>query len=332
MPEDYENIVSVERFAPLIKSLVCDERGMTMAFKDDLTFARAKAIWDWVNGADDNSFVMVAGPGDCGWNEERQPYMVRSLEYDEEKDTARLIGEPAGWEGFARSYDLVVGQVAVSQGSLVKRDDSKTVSIPFKSRFPFIIEVKERKDLNVKMECLDCGTNGRLDVELRMSARAGGLTEASIAMSPSGVDVLAFLEFNLYSEKTGKGKPIETKPLKIPVPASVNIPGVVDLGPSVDVLAGLAFSELKSQSVVSGGAKVAISDDSFVRLNLLNTSDSEMSGWALDVKPYRFSVDRRITAQLEAYLSAEVKLKAVVFGTLISHLLIFPRSSGFRSS
>ena len=62
MPGDGENIVSMEKFDGMLTSIECANDQLTLAFEDDATFAYAQNVWDWVNGADNHSFIMVCKP------------------------------------------------------------------------------------------------------------------------------------------------------------------------------------------------------------------------------------------------------------------------------
>ena len=123
MTDEYENILNAEKFWPLLKSLSCASDVLTLIFNDDFAFERAKEIWDWANGEDDRHFIMVVGAGDCGWNEERQPYRVRTLEYDEKDNVAKLNGEPRDWADIAHSYDLDIGSLAEGPIDFSDSDD-----------------------------------------------------------------------------------------------------------------------------------------------------------------------------------------------------------------
>lgn len=76
MPGDHENILSMEKFAGMLTSVECTPQDMTLGFEDDTSFVYAQKVWDWVNGADNHTFLMVAGKGDCGNNAYRIPYLV----------------------------------------------------------------------------------------------------------------------------------------------------------------------------------------------------------------------------------------------------------------
>ncbi|KAI9771410.1 MAG: hypothetical protein M1839_002800 [Geoglossum umbratile] len=311
-PAEYEHIINMEKFYPLLTSLSCDEQGMTIAFKDDATFEKAKEAWDWANGADNRSFVMVTGMGDCGWNKQRQPYVVRNLQYDEDKNVARLVGEPKEWKEIAQSYDLVVGNIPGSDAWLAQRDLSKTISVPLALSFPFALELGA-EGISSKLECSDCSLSGQFNIELRISMWLAIPTGASIRMSPASVKAIAKLEWSLAGELT---KDFEKKwtPATFPTPASIVIPHVVEIGPVIDLIVGVALKALKAQATVSGGATASLPDSAIVELNLLNPTENKFSGWLPEVHPLPFQVDARISAGLETYFATALDLKAEALG------------------
>lgn len=129
MPGDNENILSMEKFKGMLTSVQCNRHGMTLAFEDDSSFAYAQRTWDWVNGADNHTFVMVAGQGDCGNNTRRLPYLVSTIAYGEDRNTARLNATLGSWKDLLHSYELRVGSVPMSSDlSLAKRQWIKETS------------------------------------------------------------------------------------------------------------------------------------------------------------------------------------------------------------
>ena len=117
MPGDAENVLSMERFKYMTTSVSCTDNSMDITFTDDDTFEHAKAVWDWVNGADNHSFVMVAGSGDCGWNDYRVPFTVFDIEYDEEANHAHLIANASNWQDAVHSFTLDIGHVKAPEGT-----------------------------------------------------------------------------------------------------------------------------------------------------------------------------------------------------------------------
>ena len=311
-PAEYEHIINAEKFYPLLTSLTCDAQGMNITFKDDATFEKAKEAWDWANGADNRSFVIVAGKGDCGWNEQRQPYVVQNLQYDEAKNIARLIGEPKDWKDIAQSYDLVVGHIPGNDTWLTKRDLSKTLSIPLALSFPFSFSLGA-DGISSSLECSDCSLNGHFNIELRISTWFGIPTGASIKMSPSGVQATAKLGWSLSGELTNDFEK-EWTPASFPTPASIEIPDIVEIGPVIDLIVGVGLQALKAQTTITGGATASLPDSAIVELNLLNPTDNQFSGWLPTVQQLPFQVDGEISAGLETYFATALDLKAEALG------------------
>lgn len=82
MEGEAENILNIERFNGMITNLECSDTQIKITFDDEDSYRYAQNAWDWVNGAENYSFVMVAGKGYCG-NEHRRPYAIGHIEYDE---------------------------------------------------------------------------------------------------------------------------------------------------------------------------------------------------------------------------------------------------------
>lgn len=318
MPADHENIINMEKFFPLIKSLTCDEKGLTLAFKDDATFEKAKAIWDWANGAENRSFVMVAGAGDCGWNEDRQPYIIRTLQYDEDGNIAHLLGGPADWETIAHSFDLVVGHVPLpGDDNRAKRDYIKDFSFPVGLSFPLAADFKV-DGFGTNLACQDCGMDGSFHVELRISTWWRIPTGAHLRLSPSGLQAHAKVKWSLYGEISDKLSKEWDFPIPIPSPVTLYIPGVVNIGPNFKLVLGIALSEVKAQAAITGGLTATIPDSALIELNLLNPAENQVSSWIPDISVIPFTVDARITAKVEAYVAPTLSFDATALGMLTS--------------
>jgi hypothetical protein len=313
-PGSDEHIISMEKFLPLTKAVTCDQSGISMAFRDSATFEKAKQVWDWANGAENRSFIMVAGVGDCGWNDHRQPFIVRTVDFNDTDNIAKLNGGPASWQDVAHSYHLVLGHITVNetQPQRAKRDYTKDISIPMNLDFPFSVGISE-SGISSTLSCAGCGTSGHFNIELVISTWLGIPKGASIKMSPSGVKATAELKWSLSGKLTG-GKSKEWTPVSFPTPATIEIPGVLTIGPTIDLIVGVALNELKAQATVTGGAQATIPDSAIVEVNLLNPSDNKFSDWLPSVEPYPFSVDAEITASVEAYLATALALKAEALG------------------
>lgn len=301
----------MERFSGMLKSVNCTDHDMTLTFNDDATFAYAQRVWDWVNGANNHTFVMVAGVGDCDWNRQRQPFNVSTITYDEVGNVAYLKAKQTKWETIAHSYDLDVGHVPMTDSRLPARDLSQDLSLNVSSAFPFQTKLT-KNGLATTLECANCTTSGKINLELKVSQTLSVLTGASIRISPRGVSAKAELKLTESGELT-EAIEFEKSIQKIPL-SGIKIPGVVNIGPNLDISVGFEISSLEGSASVSAGATVSLQDSAIVELNFLDLGSNKFSGWKLDVKPLPVVVDAKISGGLQIYAMPAVKLVAEVPG------------------
>lgn len=312
MPGDTENIVSMEKFSGMLEHIDCTADGLTLKFKDDATFAYAKKVWDWVNGADDHAFVMVAGAGDCGMNAHRQPFLVSKLAYDEDQNIARLTSTPQDWKTIAHSYDLQVGNVDFPDGGLQSRDLTYDASMSLFSAFPFSFAVTE-DGLTSKIECSDCYTHGTMALQLKISQVVLIPVGASMRLAPRGVS--AEMKVTLTESGTlNSAKSFNKTVASIPLDAIEILDGIVSIGPFLDILIGFEISAISGSASVSSGATVTLSDSAILELDLLNPSNNQFSGWVPSVDPIPLAVDAKISGGIAVFAQLSLDLKAEALG------------------
>jgi hypothetical protein len=56
----------MEKFKPLLESTQCTNKSLALDFKNERSYQYGQRIWEWVNDADDRTFVVVAGHGHYG--------------------------------------------------------------------------------------------------------------------------------------------------------------------------------------------------------------------------------------------------------------------------
>lgn len=314
MPGDTENILSMEKFDGMVSAITCGNSSISMTFKDDATFAYAQRTWDWVNGADNHTFVMVAGPSDCGNNTDRIPFVISTLQYDEAANTAVLAAQRSEWQTIAHSYDLVVG--AVGQGAseskdLQTRDITKSTSIDFNHDLPFSVALSSGA-LEARLACTNCSTAGKFDLEFRVSQKFLIPTGVSMKLSPNGVSAIGQVKLS------GSGTLVDslTKSFDIvSIPVSAfDIPGVLELGPFLKVAVGASLSPLSLSGGIQTGAKATLSNDAVINMNLLNPSENTFSGWAPEVEPLDVSVDASVSTSVSVFLQPSVEIRAEALG------------------
>lgn len=304
----------MEKFLPLTKAILCNNQsGISMTFRDNSTFERAKQLWDWANGAENRSFILVAGAGDCGWNVHRQPFIIQSVDFTG-ADTAKLNGRLASWQDVAHSFHLVVGRVGNNgtQFQPAKRDYTKDFSIPMDLDFPFQVGLSA-DGVSSTLTCSDCGTSGHFNIELDISTWLFIPTGASVKIYPSGLQATAELTWSLAGELSGTLNK-EWTPVSIPTPATLEIPEVLTIGPTLNLVVGITLDALKAQAIISGGAIASISDSAIIEIDLLDPLNNKFSGWLPSVEALPFSVDAEITATVGAYLALALALEAEALG------------------
>ncbi|KAH7383947.1 hypothetical protein BKA66DRAFT_609023 [Pyrenochaeta sp. MPI-SDFR-AT-0127] len=314
MPGASEYILSMEHFDGMLEATVCSNTSISMTFEDDATFAYAQRTWDWVNGADNHSFVMIAGPGDCGNNTDRIPFIISTIKYDEVTNTAALTARRSTWRTIAHSYDLVVGSVGPKQSdssNLEERDISKTTSIDFSHSLPFSLAVSSGP-LEAKLACTNCRTTGQFNIEFRISQTAFIPTGASMKLTPRGVSATGQIKL------TGSGELVSpiTKTfdlLSIPISA-LNIPGVLEFGPFLAVAVGAKLSPLTLSGGIQAGAKATLSDNAILNMDLLNPAANSFSGWLPQVETMGVTVDASVTTTFAVFLQPSIEIRAEALG------------------
>jgi hypothetical protein len=316
-PGDTENILSMEKFHPMLESVDCTPSGMTLKFINDETFSYAQRVWDWVNGADDHSFLMVAAAGDCGTNPHRVPYLVSSIQYDEELNIARLTATTDDWKNLIHQYELHVGKVPMPPARRLKTrdfDDSTVFSVA--KPFPFSVKI-EVEPLMGQLECTDCGLEGRLNVELHIKFGFPEILNSAVfRIAPQGIKAQAHPKLTIGAHFK---KQIVWKENLLPTPIplyAITMGGIVNLGAFTDVSGGVELSAFDGQLAIEGGATATIPETAFLEIDFKNLGDPKRSSWMpkIDVAPVQ--ITGQAAAGFQLFVMPELKLEASVLGKL----------------
>lgn len=323
MPGNEENIISTEAFDGMLTSMECNQDNIAMTFEDDATFAYAQQVWDWVNGADNNSFVMVVGVGDCG-STKRTPFTVSSIAYDEAANKATLAATQSNWETIAHSYDLTVGSVSTQSQTPAfdRRDIDKTATVDFVHDFPFSFAIGAN-GLSASIACTNCSSTGSFDMEFKISQKFLVPTGASMKIKPKGVSAIAQIKLSGSGDVTDSLSK-EFDIISIPV-SGIKIPGILDLGPFLTVSVGAELSAISITAGIQSGATAKISDDAIMEVDLLNPDKNTFSGWEPEIDTVDVRVDASISGGVAVFLKPQLELKAEALGkqfTFLSTLAI----------
>ena len=308
----------MERFSGMLTSVECTNTSLTLGFKDDETFLYAQRVWDWVNGADNHTFLMVAGAGECHWNQFRQPYAVHDIGYDEVGNIAHLNATAQTWQAAVHTWDLKVGHIPDQDESLTRRfldvDKTKDFSMDLAHAFPFTAKFTTPEGISIGVECTkNCASTGTLEFEAHL--RAGlfsGLDEASIKVVPKNISATVETKFFVggkLNKPWEKKYPIATIPL-----SGLHIPGIASFGPEIAIEAGFGVNALEGQLSVTTGAKASVSDASVAYFDLANPSNRQFSGWAPTIDRLPTQVSAKIQTGLTVFINTGAQLVAEVLG------------------
>lgn len=314
MPGDNENILSMEKFKRMLTSVECNRQGMTLAFEDDSSLAYAQRTWGWVNGADNHTFIMVAGQGDCGNNTRRLPYLVSTISYDEERNTARLTATVRSWKELFHSYELRVGSVPMSGDlGLAKREWTEEASLDMSANLNFKKEV-EKGPVSGELVCDPCYTTGNMKFEFVLEVRFDLQINLKFRVAPQGVTAKATLELKVASKF--KSEPITFKESMLKIPLSgITIPGgILAIGPVLDLSVGGELSAIEGSITVVAGATATLPDTAVLQADLLDPSNNKFSSWVPKIVKDDFTLQAKLTFSVQMSLEPALKLEAEALG------------------
>jgi hypothetical protein len=314
MPGEEESILSMAKFRGMIKSIQCTDTTMDIAFIDEMSYNYAKTNWDWVNGADNHSFLMVAGTGDCGWNPARLPFVVSTIDYDDPLNTAHLSVNASEWKQVAHTYDLHVGgmpQPVQMRKRFGAVDYAKDVNIDFNHKLPNPSITFPDPEITVTVGCPNCGTSGTFDISFSLHTEFFVPRGASVSLKAQGVSVFLNPKLTLSANLTG------TKNLKysfpdIPIEA-IEIPDVLTIGPVISTQVGVSLGPVKGVADITSGVTVKIPDTAQVSVDLVGAS-FQHTDWTPSITTAPVTLDAKLEADVKVYADVAVAIKAEALG------------------
>lgn len=312
--DDEANIVSMERFQHLLKSIDCTSHGMVVEFENSRAFGYTKRGWQWVNDDDDRKLILIAGKKSCKWNAHRTPFVISSIVFDESSLKAKMTGVQSSWKKLFRNYELNLGNVPESSSE--RRDLDSSTSLSFSHQIPLEQNITIPKT-NVTMDvtCDECKTQGTFDLGVHIKTEFGIPKSASFSLSPNDVSASFIPKLSLSGNIT-KSLSDEHDIATFPVDG-ISIPGgVLDLGPQVVFSYGYELGPVQGSAEVTAGVTLSLSNSAEVEINLLSP-DVSAGGWTPRVKTIPMTVNAEIEAGAEIYTKAEVQLAASVLGKCI---------------
>lgn len=314
-PEEYEHVISMERFASKLKSVQCAEQ-MVLEFIDDEAFEYAKDVWNWVNQDVNNTFVMVTNYAGCADDMERLPFLVSNIRYDEAANKAYLTAQLKDWEDVARSYTLKISnmpltpmhRMLMSRG-VFPRDTDFSMSLV--SGFDANLFSKTVGSWTTSVDAV-VRTVGSLNVDFDVDVNWRlKLTKASMVITPE--NVAASIQLALTEKGTlREGFAWQDTIISIPI-RGVEFLKKFKLGAFLDIDVGFTMDEWSGTAVANFGARLELSNAAILKVDLINAGNSQFSGWAPTSSPIAPTLSAKVEGSARVFAEPNIKLEASAF-------------------
>jgi hypothetical protein len=320
---DNELLISMERFSHMLKSVNCGKT-MKLTFKSNETFQYAIHAWNWTNEEEKNSFIMIVNYKGCGKEGFRQPYYVHHVDYDMGNFTAYLYANKTTWKKAAHTFHLDFGQVGGSN-SLFYSNSTMSQPLNNLTSKPSTIFHRATYEKQVGIDLTQNWNKGLFRTTI--DGIQVGLIEYSAAVvyvftidaQPKNVGM--HMDLKLTAEGKLIGNWVWNKNLlTLPLLGGFDIPGILKLGPNLDIDAGFAASALNGSAIIRGGSKASISDNSIAKIDMLavilgDVEDFVMkfSGWSPSITPIPLDITAEVEAEANAYLQFSLQLSFDLF-------------------
>jgi hypothetical protein len=322
-PDPDEFILAIEHFAKKLKSINCGSTSepMTIEFNDKDSYSYAQSAWNWVNQEDDNKFTLVTKPNQCYEGDDRSPYLVSDIAFDESKLVAKLFAKERPWGEIAHSFRLTLNHEIIDPDAanithphlMHMKRDTKTLDISTsfnQNLFKYSKDTTGGLDVTADATI---STGGQIIADLDIEYKWFIPTDLKINIRPSGVNA----QFLLALQADGKlGSAIDwtLKPsIEIPVGA-LNIKGILEIGPFVTMGVHFGSSALEGTARAQVGAKATIDDSATVDVKIRHPDDNSISGWTPHFERIEPSFTASISGNVRAWAELGIQIKAEALG------------------
>lgn len=310
-PGDHESIISMEKFYPLVKSTECTKHSLTMDFEDQKAYEYGAKTWRWVNDEEHHTFLLVAGKGHCRWNEDRLPFIVKNVLFDDRTNRITAIGEASDWVTATHSAELILGGRPGSKHSKRFLDD-ETWAFPVAADLPLNHKEFNIGEAKLTYDCSGCGTHGEMDFTFHFVKSWDIPHDVQLIIHPNGVNAVFEPTISLEANLTGQID--ETLPLgSVPIGGLSIAGGIVDLGPQIvfDLVYGMG--PLKGTASITGGGTASLSDSAALTLDLLNP-DVSAGGWTPQFEAKPITLNAALSGSVMIGLQVGIELAIGALG------------------
>lgn len=306
-----ELIISLERFHSMLKSVQCGNTTV-LEFVDNDAFQYAIRAWNWVNEREQHRFILIADDPGCGPDDQRAPFLINSVEYDEQRAIVHLHGSEKAWQEVAQTFDLEYGTVPFPQraGNLSRRfgdwGTTKGFSVPLTNSLDGnIFNEPIPSGGKFRLDCTDCGISGSLDVTFKVRVEVLVPVEVSMTVSPRSVHADLGLRLGLATPRLPNQISVSYSKgfLDIPVPAwDFEIPKIGGFATHFKGKIGISLSRAQDAMTVDFGAVAKLQDSAVAKLDLVNPDDGQFHGWLPTFQAKPFHLSNNVSADVSVYL------------------------------
>jgi hypothetical protein len=213
------------------------------------------------------------------------------------------------WNGIKNAAETVINGAADLLGA------NKPLTIDLASSWtPEIYNIgHQTEDFGVDLTIgADLKTGGKMVAEFEIDVDFDAASKIQAHVNPEGVFGSVTLNVTAAGSLT---KPLTWEPLHydVPIPhAAFEIPFLVEIGPFVSLGLPLSVESLEGQAVFGMGAKATIPDDAVVLIDMLNVTNSVVSGWTPKFEMIGPDFSAEMSGHVAAWLSMGLRLEASI--------------------
>lgn len=324
--DDFEFVFDLDTVESAISGMECTNNSLTITIAESEDFLNMQTAFDWTNQEEENILYVIAGAGQCCWNEDRQPFSISSITFDSTTNTALLSGNAVGWSDISSTYDLHIN--TLSQNGVARRWDepenlythdlarrstthNSNHTIDFSHEITFgNWSFPVDKTFSIQMTCKTCYTTGDFYVDFTWKTTFDVPTSASITVTQNNVSLVIDPTLSLVGNFTDSKKFTDTF-LTIPIDGIV-VADIVDMGPNLAFSGTLTIGPLKGTASVTAGVTIALEDDAELSVDILSPSTIDHQDWTPNITYATPSVSAQLSAGISFYLLAELQFSLTV--------------------
>ena len=232
-------VLSMERFSDVLDAAECASDCVMLKFKDaEVDFDRVRAEWAWVNEQEEHYIVLVTESERCnvpdGDGTDRQPWHVKSIDFDDDSNTVTLRAEPKTWRDAFDHWRLRVSSASARPAghgfSLRKRigyDDTTSVDLAA----DFSTDAVEFEDAGSEtagtVSCDPCYTAGQMEFDVDVTWWFFEGLKGSVTVTPTDVGV--FVTTSVETEQEIMDTLTTGRNLFTLAPSRIYIKGLVNM-------------------------------------------------------------------------------------------------------